>query len=603
MRTASTTAESFIGHWPGSSAFDDWFERLGDSRTVVRPDVTVLLHGQCLASDDEVARGLATYSRTGRPLDLATWPGAYSALALRANVDLTVVTDPAGQFPVYFAHRPGGLLLASDPLRLADAIRAETDRIALSLYLFGLDDPVIAQGGTALAGVRRVEADRPLRIDCAGHVQWLDADIRTEENQSLDECAEILRPLLLRAVDQRVRQRRDTVISADFSGGIDSTSLAFLAATERQLPITLVTYHNPADPVPSDSERAVAFAKRRTCFAHRIALASPLTVPFQQLNRAPLLDLPNTGITVWARSELRLATAAQSGSTLHLTGDGGDLVATAPPAYLADLARHGSYAKLWRHCADWAHLRNRPLVSLLLKARNTGSVTPHHALFQLATNLADKHEHSSARWEDSIGYWEAPGETASWLTHRARFALAEYLHALAQRACFPAYWDIADYATRRELANCGALQRQLRTIARPLGLEVHSPFLDGDIVRTCLNLSARRRAGVHSAKPLLRKTLTGLVPDAVLTRNSKGDYTRDQYTGLRRAVGMLRSLLDKSLLAELDIIDPKPMLAALDRAALGFDIPWPAFNRVVAAELWLRQRTDRPPRAEPGADH
>jgi asparagine synthase (glutamine-hydrolysing) len=593
MRTASSTAESFIGRWPGTASFETWFERRADPRIVERASAAVLLHGQCLASDPEVAAGLAIYLRTGNARALADWPGAYSALVIGPDKDLTVVTDPAGQFPVYYASHGGAFLLACDLTVLAKAIGARPDFTALGLYLLGLDNPAILQGRAAVAGVYRVEAHRSLRIDRHGRPTWLDTDIQAHESQSMEECAERLRHLIPRAVSLRLQSRAGASTSADFSGGIDSTSLAFLAAANQSDPVTLVTYHNPSVPVTSDSERALALAYHDRRFFHRFAIPSPSDVPFQRLTEAPLIDTPNTGSTIWPRSRLRLACAGQGSTAIHLTGDGGDLLAAVPPGYLADLARRGSYATLWRHCAVWAQLRNRSTAALVLRAQKVGSLTPQRALLRVAASLVSDWRRAD-RWEEGIAFWEPPGETVEWFTARARRVLADELRGLAQAADFPAHWDIADFTSRSELATCGALQRQLREIARPLGIEVHSPFLDGDVVRACFVLPGWKRAGDMSAKPLLRKALAGLVPEGVLCRRTKGDYTGELYAGLRQSAPEVRELFQDSRLANMGLVEPGPLLAVLDRAVWGLAVPWPAFTRVLAAELWLRCRYDRP---------
>jgi asparagine synthase (glutamine-hydrolysing) len=125
------------------------------------------------------------------------------------------------------------------------------------------------------------------------------------------------------------------------------------------------------------------------------------------------------------------------------------------------------------------------------------------------------------------------------------------------------------------------------------GVEMHSPYLDSPIIRTCLSLTAALRTGVSDNKPLFRRALAGLVPTSTLDRRTKGDYTADQYVGLRRSAPFLRALFREPIAAELGVLEPRPLLAVLDRGLLGLDLPWPAFTTAVATEIWLRRFHDR----------
>ena len=118
---------------------------------------------------------------------------------------------------------------------------------------------------------------------------------------------------------------------------------------------------------------------------------------------------------------------------------------------------------------------------------------------------------------------------------------------------------------------------------------MHAPYLDTEVVRACLTLPAHRRADPAVAKPLLRAALTGLVPDTVLSRPTKGNYTRSAFLGVRRAAPALRRLLTESAAADHGLLDPVPVRAVLERAIHGLPTPWGALNQVFAVELWLRK--------------
>jgi asparagine synthase (glutamine-hydrolysing) len=77
------------------------------------------------------------------------------------------------------------------------------------------------------------------------------------------------------------------------------------------------------------------------------------------------------------------------------------------------------------------------------------------------------------------------------------------------------------------------------------GLDVRLPFLDYQLVRFLMSLPDDVAYHEHRLKPLLRDALGGIVPQAVIERRDKGDYT----TAIQRAQLPRQPVLD--LLEEL----------------------------------------------------
>ncbi|MGX7826392.1 asparagine synthase-related protein [Actinokineospora sp. 24-640] len=115
-----------------------------------------------------------------------------------------------------------------------------------------------------------------------------------------------------------------------------------------------------------------------------------------------------------------------------------------------------------------------------------------------------------------------------------------------------------------------------------------SPFLDGDVVRACMSVPAHERVIGDEVKPLLRASLRGLVPGTVFDRRTKGDYLGEEYLGVRANAAELRARLVTSPLADHGLIEPRAVLRSVDRIVMGADGPFPALNRLVAFDLWLR---------------
>lgn len=148
-------------------------------------------------------------------------------------------------------------------------------------------------------------------------------------------------------------------------------------------------------------------------------------------------------------------------------------------------------------------------------------------------------------------------------------------------------------ATRSRLRAHTGTQQVIRTIGRLYGISVHAPFLDSEVVRACLSVAAHLRPDPAVPKRLLREALAGLVPEAVLSRPTKGDYTSEAYLGVRQAVPVLRSLLEGSVAADYGLLEPGPVRRVLDSAVRGMPTPWGALSQVFAIELWLRETQGR----------
>jgi asparagine synthase (glutamine-hydrolysing) len=362
-----------------------------------------------------------------------------------------------------------------------------------------------------------------------------------------------------------------------------------------------IVYHQPLAPA-GDLAAATRFAgldPRITLIAVR---GSAETLPFSGLAWPPgnarltARDLPHCpepaqGALAADRSMLRLAAASSAGAGIHLTGEGGDALLLAAPSYLASLARPRTARTLLRHCGAYARLRLVSPSSLAVRSARLARTSAARALQDLAVGL-EHPENGGESWAGVVWWWQPCGEAASWLTPRSRRQLAEIAADKATAQAVPDGADPADFAALTDLRRSGDTQRHLRELARGLGLAVHAPFLDDEVIRAALSVVATRRADPWSYKPLLRAAMAGLVPDEVLRRRTKGDYSAESYRGARAAADALRELLRDSRLAELGVIEPAAVITALDRMTAGVAVPLGPLTMVLATETWLRSADD-----------
>src|SRR5215470_10409585 len=260
MAVASDTmmADNLPGNplWPGVPSvriYGSW--RPDEMRQACHTRGRLLVVGHCLASPHEVAKAFHIAMDSGALGSLTTLPGAYTCLILRDD-ELVVITDFAGQFPVYHSRLGGETLvglhagvLAAQHGRTPDPITAAA-RIACPgvLPLWSNRSPYRDVHGVGGGAVLRVQAG-DLRIDFE--------PLLPVRGTSRTQGASALRKTLVDAVQRRCGLGS---VSSDLSGGLDSTSLALLATRYSQGPVRAVVYHHPLAPA-ADLADAVRYAR------------------------------------------------------------------------------------------------------------------------------------------------------------------------------------------------------------------------------------------------------------------------------------------------------------------------------------------------------
>lgn len=548
----------------------------GSFRVVEDRRHRIVLIGQCMASDGQVL------AADGVPRRLMSLPGSYSA-AVVDDRGVLLLADASCQFPLYVSAAGGRTVFGSRAGAVAERVGAEPDLVHLAALIADPMVPELTVSRTAFRGVRQLEPGTALLVGTDATVQETTTPLVADARRTLDDCATELRECLLAAVAARASAGH--VLSSDFSGGLDSTSLAFLAARHND-EVATVTYAQEGAWVDDDLRHAELCGRLDSRLRPRVVRGTGEHLPYQ--NWPSAVDLPHPSYLSMGSTRLRTSAVASAGTAVHLVGEGGDLVLGAPLSYFVDLARRGDLATLWRHCAAWGRLRHRSPLALFRRSVHLAAMSRRQGLAEFARRVRrpDRGPFVPSWEKHNITSWGFP--SCDWLAPRARNALAEQLTALADDTD---RMDAGDRAMLVHLKFAGATQRAVRETGAMYGVDVHAPYLDSEVVRVCLSLPAWRRCDPVGPKPLLRKALTGLVPGLVLSRRTKGDYTTTAHLGVRRNLAALRALLTDPVSAEIGLVEPQRVRQALERAAQGLDTSWAPLNQVLAVELWLRELT------------
>jgi asparagine synthase (glutamine-hydrolysing) len=527
-----------------------WADRrrivLADARLDNREELRATLDAAPTASDAE----LFALAHDRWPNDFpARFLGDFAVLIWEPGPRrLTMSRDALGVRCLYWHRRGLALRVATEPLVVArSAGSLAVDREQCALFLVGEYDE---REGTLLQEVRSVPPAHVLVVDEDGREVrrrfWSVTDAPVVAGSSA-ELAEMTRALLRSSVRARLADGGPAV-AAEFSGGVDSTSVAAIAAGIAEPAgrprIQGVTRVFPGlDCDESWWSRAVAVH-----LGIPLIEVAPLAHPEELSPSAPahasgaVYFHPTVAMT-WP--QLRVLRA--QGISVVLTGFGSDQLAHRMPAaeLLDDLRSDGTRA-LARSSPRFAL---STLGDRWLGLRRMGRLRRMRRRSFLSPRFAVRVDELQEQRIDALR--RRP--------HRDEVQLALAL-ALEHRIT-------------RQLAN-------LDRAAARAGVERRHPFLDLRVVNALVGMPHPMTAGRGSSlsKPLLRQAMETLLPREVLRRRSKtifDSYARAVLTGpaasalrlARNGPAAHAGVLDDAFLRSTDPTDPngplRPILAWL----------------------------------------
>ncbi|MFD7447946.1 albusnodin/ikarugamycin family macrolactam cyclase [Kitasatospora sp. NPDC059827] len=555
--------------------------RLGDgSATMVTGQGgarRVLVLGLCGASDFE----LSCLADTTLPPDVAwRWPGAYAVVEETAD-SVVVHTDPAAAHPVYATRYAGGWAWSTSARMLASLTGAaiDTQRLACAVFL-----PSVP----ALAGTRSFFAD--IELLNPGHRIELPADGGSARRRPVWRPEPLagrhpglkLHDALAAAV--ALRTTADPDLSSDLSGGLDSSSVAVLAADS--LPaghrLNAVTVHPDGNQAGADLRYARLVATRSGRIDHCLLPLTGDHLPYTAITEIPVTDEPPpstltrarlTAQFIWMRDEF--------GTRTHLTGDGGDSVLFQPPIHLADLIRHRRLRRAVSEATGWARLRHTGVPLLLRDATRAARTSRTQALHRLAETVGTpgRNDHGTVIWFPLVPF-------PAWAEPPARYLLVQ-----AGREAVAAEDPLTglDASVRvlvdeiREIARTATADAALAAVH---GIDLQNPFLDSAVVDTVLRTPLDQRPALHRYKPHLASAMVRLLPTELVARTTKGSFDTDHYAGMRANLQDLTNLAD-GYLAALGLLHPARFRHHLRQAAAGLPMPLATIEQALAAEAWL----------------
>ncbi len=538
---------------------------------------------------------LAAYRHGGREalgrlegcFALAVWDAGERRLHARR--------DLMGGFPLYWGQRGRRVAVATSLQQVcawigADALDPEYE--AEYLMLPGCGESEVASERTPYQGVRRLLPQTILDVDLRTgsaqthkHWEWLD-HLEEPAAQDLPTIAARYRELLTEAV----RTRMAGPTAAHVSGGLDSTSVALLAATEIERGAAAGPLHTIS--LVYDSMAVLSREREVICSA---VDGRPHVVPhfvvgdglldFAPYTAPPDHEEPWPWLGAAGTEMARTDAAMRAGVTTVLTGQGADELLDLGPYHLADLLRRGRVVRAWREACRAAHGENCGVWPILYSF----GIQPLLPL-GIRGGIGPLFRGGSSDWlhltEFTVPPWVRPG-------YAQRYALRDRARAHARRSRKAGRPHLLSVALDRIVGRWGDLGRWY--ISAPRSILVEHPFLDPRLIRFMLGVHARAPPQPRTiSKPVLVEAMKGILPDAIRLRPKAGFFNEPYFRGIAQHAGELERLLDSHRHALPEWLDREALVHCLRQSALGIGNDRVQMDRLNVTLSWLKWLTLRP---------
>lgn len=544
--------------------------------------INLAILGKCLAPKIRVIELFRSSIKDKNYSNLTQLPGNYN-IVVNDKDDTYIFTDLAGLRPVFYATYRSFIIYSSLSVSVKQLIGAEINYHWLALSLICPGTVEMTQNISPFFKVHTVPPGHFLKIS-SEQISCKKYWGGIKEQSDLSKAVQRFREQLITAVELRVSSYAN--ITSDLSGGMDSTSLAILAA--KRLAVQGRDLHTITLGSTSSNEyEDVSYARHAASFFPNI---TPLILeshefptPFSNLDQIPLTDAPASIVNTIARFQYVMKIIKSKGSQLHFSGEGGDAVLLAPYSYLADLILRFQIGRFIQHSYGWARVWGLSPTAILSSAVVLSATSYCHWLSQQAQQLT-----SNIKPNQQILGWSIPPSSASWYTREAIEMAATDMQEYATTALpFGVY--PGQHSSIVGIYLMGQFARVEQQMGETCGVNLDFPYLDSLVVDASLQTRAEERTNPFIFKPLLQKALIHEVPKSILNRNTKGRYTAEVFKGIQQNIDVIKQLFQTSQLADIGLIDSRKFYAAIEQLALGLQIETGAFSTTIAVEFWLRR--------------
>lgn len=558
--------------------------------TLFEGSVRVAIIGTCLEPYETLVQVFQNAVRKHDYSRMMKLPGSFN-LIVQDDMETYVFVDVAGLRPVFYTEYNSGIAYASLGVALQQLVKADVDASWIANSFMGLATLNIGTNRSSFCNVKSVSPGHYLYISGTQAIckrYWYPP----QEYISLPAAAEQLREQLLTAVEGRVRLYGN--LTSDLSGGFDSTSLALLAAkslAKQGKNLHTLTVKTVSAMKSEDFKWAEHAASLYPNIEPVMIEAQEIPGEYSHLDAIPLIDAPELVLLCIGQFSYSMAAIRAKGSQVHLSGDGGDAVLSRTTSYLTDLLKRGKIKSFFQHTYGWSRI-NRSTPLKLMNSAVKLSLTPYRQWLLQQAKILKQTQASNIPFQQILMKklplgWDSSPDIASWYTENcvdlSLAELEEWAKIGTPLVNFPGEHESISFLQWGALTSRGDQQ-----LAEIYGINLELPFFDGLVIDACLSAEPQECTTPFAYKPLLPQALQYDLPKSVFTRNSKGDYTDDEFIGFRENLNFIQDLFRNSLLVDMGLIDITKIISMIEKFNMGLIEISTNFHQTLATELWLR---------------
>ncbi len=568
---AFTCASVQAGHCPGGAELVNDDRRrcvlVFDGRLDNRKELIAHLRCRGVGNEtDDAGLTLAAYEAWGVDCPSRLVGDFAFGLWDHAKCRLLCVRDPLGVRPLYVLARNDWVCFATQ-LRQLLAVHPGAPPFDLEFVADRLVHGVDRADAecTPFCGVSRLKPGHRLvaengRVRIERYWNWRvqgDASGR----QHAEDYAEQFRETFSEAVECRMRGGGG--VWADLSGGVDSSSIASVAAQRRNT-LGLRTVSVIFDESTLSDEREWSVTAARALDVEQHCINGDAHHPFSRLREAvEYWEEPHAASAFFAVHEAYGRLLRGTGAPILLTGIGAEAVVMNKhqvPVYLADLLRRGRVGALGRELMRWQRVLRIPL----------GNLVWRYCVRPVVSRSLVSYE-----WSPEVHDWIEPTFARRWdLGARAR-----------NGGMPPVDGGVAD-------------QWHVEAIGRVTGFllrgyldkvcDIRYPFLHRPLVELALSTPWSAKEIPGEPKALLRRAMRGVLPEEIRGRTQVVSTGHAVYAGLRKEWPALERVAGSSILVELGIVNRERLQNALHLARQGHALHLGGLLSTLTLDAWLQ---------------
>ena len=479
---------------------------------------------------------------------------------------LVLARDRTGIRPLFYTTAAGRLLFASEVKALfaVNGVERRLDPIALAqifTYWAPIGDRSVFAGVHSLPpGHVLVAEGGTTRTTCYWDWDFPDEPIRPD--RSIDECAEELRALLTDAV--RIQLRSDVPVGAYLSGGLDSSVITAIIHRDTDTPLRTfsLTFEDAEfDESAHQRELVDALGTRHSqirCTRADIGAAFPRTLWHGE---APIVRTAPTPLMLLS------GLVRAEGYKVVLTGEGADEVFAGYDLFkearlrrlMARAPQSPRGAALLRNLYPW--LKHSPAASGAFAQRF----------------FAEGADRIGEPYFAHIPRWTTTRRIARFFSRDLEASIGDWDPYAAITATLPSgngRWPPLDrdqYVEAHTLMSGYLLNSQGDRMAMANSIEGRFPFLDHRVIEFANRLPPRYKLNGLTEKFVLKRAMTGVLPDAIRRRTKQPYRAPDSESFFRdgRPVNYVAELLDERRVAGAGYFDPRAVNALVAKCGAG----------------------------------